>query len=169
MTKESFIKELNFKIDEELCYNEISNAANSVWISTVATENDGFEFIREKSNSNFFVGKLHRFPKTLLEIQNQNIEFNLEKSYITKCNPRYISTLHIDKGRNSAIIIPIGRNKGEIIFKPADDIEYRHTYTGPTLTKVDIPHGPINTSDSIRYSITLDIPGDYAENYNKKW
>ena len=72
MTKESFIKELNFKIDEELCYDEISNAANSVWISTVATENDGFEFIRDKSNSNFFVGKLHRFPKTLLEIQNQN-------------------------------------------------------------------------------------------------
>lgn len=169
MTKESFIKELNFKIDEDLCYDEISNASDSVWISTLATGKDGFEFTRDKTNCNFFVGKLYRFPKTLQEIKNQNIEFNLEKSYITRCNPRYISTLHIDKGRTSAIIIPIGQNKGEIVFKLSNDFEYKHTYTGPTLTKVDIPHGPINTSDSIRYSITLDIPGDYTENYNKKW
>ena len=74
---------------------------------------------------------------------------------------------HIDPNRTTAIIIPLGNNKGKISFYFKKFKLFTYTYKSPTLTRVNILHSAENDSDQIRYSVTLEVPGSYWTNVIK--
>jgi len=74
---------------------------------------------------------------------------------------------HIDANRQTALIVPLGNNKGRLSYYFFGKKVITHTYTGPLLSRVDLNHSAENDSPNIRYSITLEIPGSFLSNYFK--
>jgi hypothetical protein len=74
---------------------------------------------------------------------------------------------HKDANRETALIIPLGKNKGRISYYLFGHKFITHTYTGPLLSRVDVNHSAENDSEEIRYSITLEMPGSYLSNLIK--
>jgi hypothetical protein len=81
--------------------------------------------------------------------------------------PGYHMVPHIDANRKTALIIPLGSNKGKLSYYVFGKKIITHTYTGPLLSRVDVHHSAENDSLDIRYSITLEIPGSYWANLIK--
>jgi hypothetical protein len=71
---------------------------------------------------------------------------------------------HIDANRTTALIIPLGFNKGKISFYLGKKKIYTHVYNNPTLTRVNILHSAENDSTENRYSITIELAGSYWKN-----
>jgi hypothetical protein len=74
---------------------------------------------------------------------------------------------HVDANRKTAIILPLGENKGKLSYFIFNKKIITHKYTGPLLSRVDMFHSAENDSDNIRYSITLEVPGTYFQNFFK--
>jgi hypothetical protein len=72
---------------------------------------------------------------------------------------------HIDANRETAIIIPLGSNKGILNFYYKNILISRCRYKGPILSRVDVVHSAVNTSDEVRYSVSIEIPGSYSFNF----
>ena len=163
-----FLKKLNFQIDEQSCYDEIANKGRAVWFTAKNNPDGSLEFVKDKEGCQFYLGRLSKFPVTLSEVKKYIPDVNIENSYVTKCFPGYSMIPHKDANRSTAIIMPLGDNKGKIDFFLFGKKVHTHIYTGPTLTRVDVDHSAVNASDSIRYSVTVEVPNSYLKNYFKR-
>lgn len=164
-----FLKKLNFQISEQECRDEIASKTRSVWFTAKNNPDGSLDFVKDKEGCQFYLARIGKFPFTLSEILKYVPNINVANSYVTKCLPGYAMVPHKDANRSTAIIIPLGDNKGYIEFFVYGKVIHRHYYTGPTLTRVDINHSAVNTSDTIRYGITVEVPNSYFYNYFKKY
>lgn len=164
-----FAKHLNVDIDELVCINEITSAPRKYWFTAKNNKDGSLDFVKDKDDCQFYLARLSKFPKTLDIIQKHIPDLILKNSYVTKCLPMYSMIPHIDPGRETAIIIPLGKIKGSISFYLFDKKIYTYQYKGPTMTRVNINHSATNPSDTcIRYSITIEVPGSYFKNFIKR-
>ena len=163
-----FFKKLNHlgpEVEAEFLLEVLST--KSVWFTAKNLNNGSLEFVLDKPNGQFYMSRLTRFTNLVDTITELYPEANLKNSYITKCMPGYHMVPHIDANRKTALIIPLGNNKGKLSYYLFGKKIITHTYTGPLLSRVDRYHSAENDSTDIRYSITLEIPGSYWPNYVK--
>jgi len=169
MFSKSFIKPLSlidYHIEQDFI-DEIKDAKKSAWMTAVQHKDGSIDFVKDKPNAGFFTARLKKFPNIVKMISNVYPDVVIEHSYVTKLLPGYRMLPHIDKNRDTAILIPLGDNKGEIEFRVLGFKIHTHQYNGPTLARVDIVHSANNTSDEIRYALTLEVPGTFKENLDK--
>lgn len=124
-------------------------------------------FIHDKPDAGFFIARLKKFPNIVRQVLDLFPEVVIENSYATKLMPGYNMLSHVDKNRTTAIIVPLGLNKGELVHKIFGFTVNTHLYTSPTLSRVDVHHGANNNSDQIRYALTVEVPGTFYQNYSK--
>ena len=153
---------------EELFLTEVLNS-KVVWFTAVNLPGGALEFVRDKPDAQFFMARLTKFKQLSKIISEKYPEANLENSYATRCFPGYHMIPHIDANRQTALIIPLGTNKGKLSYYFFGKKLISHTYTGPLLSRVDRYHSAENDSPDIRYSITLESPGSFITNYLKYW
>lgn len=165
MFSKLFLKTLDIAIDENVCLEEIKTKGRNVWFTAKNNADGSLDFVKDKEDCQFYLGRIKKFPKTLSEVLKVVPELIIENSYVTNCYPGYSMIPHVDAGRKTAIIIPLGDNKGDISFYMFGKKIHTHKYTGATLTRVDVMHSAENPSDKNRYSITVEIPGAYLKNY----
>ena len=164
-----FAKHLDYNIDEDICYNEIVSAPRKFWFTAKNKEDGKLQFVGDKEDCQFYVAKIAKFPNTLNEILKYIPDVMVKNSYVTKCAPGYSMEPHIDPNRETAIIIPLGSNKGDISFFYRRARIYTYTYKGPTLTRVGVYHSATNPSTTdYRYGITVEVPGSYLANFLKR-
>ena len=84
--------------------------------------------------------------------QLKDIKFDPKKSHITKTLPQGGLPWHKDYKRKKALLIPIGTNKGTIIYE-----NFSFKYEGPTYITTNILHRTQNDSNINRYTIQLHI------------
>lgn len=164
-----FAKHLNINIDENTCVTEIEHAPRRYWFTARNNQDGSLDFVKDKDDCQFYLARLVKFPKTLEIIKNYIPDLIIKNSYVTKCLPLYTMVPHIDPGRDTAIIIPLGNNKGNISFYIFNKLIYTYQYKGPTITRVNMNHSAHNPSTTdIRYSITVEVPGSYLTNFIKR-
>ena len=154
------------KDTEQDFLNEILNS-KSVWFTAINHGDGRLEFVMNKPDCQFYMSRLTKFPKLCKKILELYPEANLVNSYVTKCFPGYHMIPHVDANRKTAIILPLGENKGKLSYFIFNKKIITHKYTGPLLSRVDMFHSAENDSDNIRYSITLEVPGTYFQNFFK--
>lgn len=159
------LKPLNPLLEQEFIY-DIKNSKPYIWIAADGMSDGTIGFMKDRGNAGFLTAKLKRFPNIVQVIRELYPNVNINNSYVTKLMPRYEMKTHIDKNRETAILVPLGENKGTISHSIYGFRINTHTYTGPALARVDIPHSANNTSDEIRYALTLEAPGSFKENIN---
>lgn len=160
-----FFKRLGCEVPEQEWLEQIKNSKQNIWWTAVNQPDGTLKFVIDKPNSQFYLAKLVKFPNIVEHLQSLFPDLIVENSYITKCAPHYHMVPHIDPGRQTAIIIPLGHNKGKLSFYFFGKKVYSLDYSGPTLTRVNINHSAENDSDDIRYGITIEVPGSYFTNY----
>ncbi len=163
-----YCKELDSLGCEESLLSEIKEAGEKIWWTARNNEDGTLTFVKDKPAGGFYLARLKRFPRIVESILAAYPDAIIENSYITKCLPKYHMVPHVDPGRTTAIIIPLGENKGRISFYYKEFKLYTHTYNGPTMTRVNILHSAENDSDENRYAITIEVPGSYLSNYFKR-
>lgn len=168
MYNKLFCKELPVLGCESELLEEIKGAGDKIWWTAKNNPDGTLTFVKDKPNGGFYLSRLKRFPKLVEAILSAYPDAIIDNSYATKCLPNYRMVPHIDPNRTTAIIIPLGENKGKISFYYKNIKLYTHTYRGPTMTRVDILHSAENDSDSSRYAITIEVPGGYASNYFRR-
>ena len=151
-------------VPEDVFLYEIKNKKCNWFVAKKQDENR-LNFVKNKSNASFFLSKLKNFPFISSFINNSIPNAIIENSYITKCEPGYEMEKHIDKNRRTAIIMPLGKNKGVLNYYYKKLKIASCVYRGPILSKVDVLHSAKNTSDEVRYSVTVELEGDYLKNY----
>lgn len=152
-------------VPENIFLDEIKSLDKNIWFTAKNTGNYKLDFVKDKPQASFYLARIKKFPKILKFVQETFPEAIIPNSYITKCDPGYSMEKHIDAGRETAIIIPLGENKGIINFYIKDFLISKCRYKGPTLSRVDVVHSAVNISDQTRYSLTIEIKGSYWENY----
>lgn len=138
-----------------------------IWWTAVDNPDGSLTFVKNKPDAKFFMTRITSFPKILEKMKSMYPEMVIETSYVTKCMPNYSMVPHVDANRSTAIITPIGPNKGNLSFYLANKKVYTHVYTGPVLARISAMHSAENYSPDIRYSITIGMPGTYWQNYLK--
>ena len=149
---------------EEAFITDIKNSKSYIWITADGLSDGTIGFIKNKPDAGFFTAKLKRFQNIIKTVNKLYPTVNINNSYVTKLMPHYIMKTHIDKNRTTAILIPLGCNKGILTHSLYGIQINTHIYDGPTLARVDIPHSATNTSNEIRYALTLEVPGTFKEN-----
>ena len=149
---------------EDMFLQEIKNGKSYYWITADGMPDGTIGFMKNKVDAGFFTARLKRFPKIVEVIKELYRKVNINNSYVTRMLPRYVMKMHIDKNRDTAILIPLGSNKGSITHEVDGVAVGTHIYSGPALARVDIMHSASNTSDEIRYALTLEAPGTFEEN-----
>lgn len=153
---------------EQTFIEEIESVNSKVWFSALQHPDGSIDFVKNNPNSGFYTATLRRFPNIVNYISQQYPDVVIKNSYVTKMLPGYCMKPHIDKNRDTVILMPLGENKGEIDFYILNFKCHTHVYTCPILARVDKLHAANNTStDTIRYALTLEIPGTYNENKHK--
>ena len=159
------LKKLEEPVEQSFLYEVLNTKA--VWFTAVNLPDGGLEFVRDKPDAQFFMASLTKFTSLAKKINELYPAANLENSYVTKCFPGYHMVPHIDANRQTALILPLGNNKGKLSYYFFGKKFITHHYTGPLLSRVDLYHSAENDSPNIRYSITLEIPGSFLPNYFK--
>ena len=151
---------------ENMLLSEVLST-KSIWFTAKNLDDGSLEFVLNKPDGQFYMSRLTKFTNLIDKITELYPEANLKNSYITRCMPGYHMVPHIDANRKTALIIPLGNNKGKLSYYVFGTKIMTHTYTGPLLSRVDRYHSAENDSPNIRYSITLEIPGSFLSNYFK--
>ena len=159
------LKNLDPVIETEFL-SEILNT-RSVWFTAKNNDDGSLEFVMNKPDGQFYMSRLTKFTNLLEKITELYPGVNPKNSYVTKCYPGYHMVPHKDANRETALIIPLGNNKGKLSYYVFGKKILTHTYTGPLLSRVDWYHSAENDSPDIRYSITLEMPGSFVSNYFK--
>jgi hypothetical protein len=130
------------------------------WTITRKQNTSNLNFsVTNTTNVGISVIKLNTVWNELIILEPNLIEFDpdLTKCWVTKMAPGGGIFSHVDYKRDIAKLIPIGPNKGEIHYhlhwkwKPF----YTYKYTGPTLTRTNIPHSVKNETGEDRYVIQI--------------
>ncbi len=156
------LKKFNIQLEET--FLEEILATRSIWFTAVNNPDGSLTFVKDKPDGQFYMARLTKFKKLSKTLAQLFPTANQENSYVTKCLPGYHMVPHKDANRQTALIIPLGKNKGKLSYYFFGKKLLTHNYTGPLLSRVDIDHSAENDSDQIRYSITLEMPGSYLSN-----
>lgn len=148
---------------EDVFLNEILNT-RSIWFTALNNPDGSLTFVKDKPDGKFYMARLTKFKKLSAKITELFPTANQDNSYVTKCLPGYHMVPHKDANRQTALIIPLGTNKGKLSYYLFGQKILTHSYTGPLLSRVDVDHSAENDSEDIRYSITLELPGTYLSN-----
>jgi len=159
------LKTLDPQVEDEFLSEILST--KSVWFTAKNNDDGSLEFVLNKPDGQFYMSRLTKFTKLLDKIKEMYPGVNPKNSYVTKCYPGYHMVPHKDANRETALIIPLGTNKGKLSYYFFNKKVLTHTYTGPLLSRVNWYHSAENDSLDIRYSITLEIPGSFLSNYFK--
>lgn len=157
-------KKINIKLPNE---NKIHSYLKSIpeedWEGWTITRKENTRHLNFKVTKSTNVGihviKLKNVWDDLIRLEPNLVMFdpNLRKCWVTKMIPGGGIFSHVDYKRDVAKLIPIGPNKGEIHYhlhwkwKPF----YTYKYTGPTLTRTNIPHSVKNETGADRYVIQI--------------
>jgi hypothetical protein len=144
-----------------------SIAKNKMWWTAKNNDDGSLTFVADKPNAGFYMARLKKFPNIVNAVLEAYPDAIIDNSYVTKCLPGYHMVPHVDANRTTAIIIPLGDNKGKISYYFKNYKIFTHTYRGPTLTRVNMLHSAENDSEKNRYSITIEVPGSYRSNFFK--
>jgi len=139
--------------------------ANKMWWTAKNNDDGSLTFVADKPNAGFYMARLKKFPNIVKAVLEAYPDAMIDNSYVTKCLPHYHMIPHVDANRTTAIIVPLGNNKGKISFYYKKFKLYTHTYRAPTMTRVNMLHSAENDSDEDRYSITIEVPRGYLANY----
>jgi hypothetical protein len=159
------LKNLNPQVEEDLLSEILSTKA--VWFTAKNNKDGSLEFVLDKPDGQFYMSRLTKFTNLLETVKELYPGVNPKNSYVTKCFPGYHMVPHKDANRETALIIPLGNNKGKLSYYILGKKLITHTYTGPLLSRVNWYHSAENDSSDIRYSITLEMPGSFLSNYFK--
>jgi hypothetical protein len=159
------LKPLDLQLEKSFLSEILST--KSVWFTAKNNEDGSLEFVLNKPDGQFYMSRLTKFTNLLNKVTELYPGVNPKNSYVTKCYPGYHMVPHKDANRETAIIVPLGSNKGQLSYYVFGKKILTHTYTGPLLSRVDWNHSAENDSPDIRYSITLEIPGSFVSNYFK--
>lgn len=160
------LKSLPIEVEQSFT-EEIVNSRKSIWLSARQHDGGSIDFVKENTESGFYTARLKRFPNIVQYLRLHYPDVVIEHSYVTKLLPGYHMKPHIDKNRDTAILMPLGTNKGEIEFYQFGIKIHTHEYNSPIIARVDKVHGANNTSDDIRYALTLEVSGLFKENKDK--
>lgn len=166
MLSHIFCKPLDDKSDNFDYMSEILST-RVIWWTAVNNPDGSLTFVKNKPDAKFFMTRITSFPKILEKMKSMYPDMVVETSYVTKCLPNYDMIPHEDANRSTAIITPIGSNKGNLSFYLAGKKVYTHVYKGPILARISATHSAENRSPDIRYSVTIGMPGSYWSNYLK--
>ena len=165
-----YFKKLSSKLNEDFALNEIMSCSKNVWWGASDEYKNGTPvFNKGTTQTKFFMSRIENFPDLTAELIKLYPCIVVKNSYVTKCKPRYQMIPHIDKGRSTAIIMPLGKNKGQLCFYQGSQVVRTVNYTSPILANVSKMHSAINNSDTDRYSITIEVSGSYYLNLVKYW
>lgn len=169
MFSKFILKEINgVDKDMEMSFlKTITNTKGVMWVTASTNSASAVQFVKDRAGAGFFTARLKKFPSIVNEILKRYPEVVVEHSYVTKLTPHYKMLPHIDKNRKTAILMPLGENKGEIVYSKYGIPFHTHVYGGPIVSRVDIVHGANNTSSEPRYALTLEIPGEFSDTRNK--
>ena len=159
------LKPIGLPVEEEFL-SEILNT-KAAWFTAKNNEDGSLEFVLNKPNGQFYMARLTKFTNLLAKVTELYPGLNPTNSYVTKCFPGYHMVPHKDANRETALIIPLGANKGKLSYYLFGRKIITHTYKGPLLSRVDCYHSAENDSLDIRYSLTLEMPGSFLSNYFK--
>lgn len=159
------LKPIDLALEDEFL-TEIQST-KAAWFTAKNNEDGSLEFVLNKPNGQFYMARLTKFTNLLNNVTKLYPGLNPINSYVTKCFPGYHMVPHKDANRATALIIPLGNNKGKLSYYILGKKIITHTYTGPLLSKVDWYHSAENDSLDIRYSLTLEMPGSFLSNYFK--
>jgi len=159
------VKKVDSSLEDQFL-NEILNT-KAVWFTALNNPDGSLTFVKDKPDGKFYMARLTKFKKLSQTIKELFPTANQENSYVTKCLPGYHMVPHKDANRETALIIPLGKNKGKLSYYFFGKKLLTHTYTGPLLSRVDVSHSAENDSEEVRYSITLELPGSYLSNLIK--
>jgi len=143
------------------------HSTKAAWFTAKNNEDGSLEFVLNKPNGQFYMARLNKFVNLLAKVTEFYPGVNPTNSYVTKCFPGYHMVPHKDANRETALIIPLGNNKGKLSYYILGKKIITHAYTGPLLSRVDWYHSAENNSPDIRYSLTLEMPGSFLSNYFK--
>ena len=159
------LKPIESTLEDEFLSEILSTKA--AWFTAKNKDDGSLEFVLNKSNGQFYMSRLTKFTNLLAKLKELYPDLNPVNSYVTKCFPGYHMVAHKDANRETALIVPLGHNKGKLSYYVMGKKILTHVYTGPVLSKVNWYHSAENDSVDIRYSITLEIPGSFLSNYFK--
>ena len=115
--------------------------------------------VTKTTNVGISVIKLNSVWDDLIRLEPNLVKFDpdLTKCWVTKMAPGGGIFSHLDYKRYTAKLIPIGPNKGEIHYHLHWKLKpfYTYKYTGPTLTRTNIPHSVRNDTGKDRYVIQI--------------
>lgn len=147
--------------------SQIASSTEKIWWTAKNNADGSLIFVKNKPNARFYMAKLHHFPNIVDKILEQYPYAMIKNSYVTKCFPGHHMVPHIDPNRTTAIIVPLGNNKGKLSYYLWNKKIMTHAYKGPVLSRVNWMHSAENDSDQIRYGLTLEVPGSYLSNFFK--
>lgn len=163
-----FYKHLTgFSFPEDEFLESIIDSNKKLWFAAKNEKNYELKFVKDKKDCGFYLARIKNFSNIVQSVCRCIPNAIIENSYITKCSPGYAMEKHIDSNRKTAIIIPLGKNKGILNFYYKKFKISTCRYRGPTLTRVDIVHSAVNVSEDYRYSITIEIAESYFRNFFK--
>ncbi len=158
-TKYGFmLQKINLNIDHDLILSEITNPKLR-WFGWNFKNYDKDRTITsidwgKSSEIGVFSLRFTKHQDTILKAipQLKDIKFDAKKSHITKTLPQGGLPWHKDYKRSKALLIPIGTNKGKILYK-----NFSFKYEGPTYITTNVLHRTKNDSNINRYTIQLHI------------
>ena len=159
------LKPIDSSLEDEFLAEILSTKA--AWFTAKNNKDGSLEFVLNKPNGQFYMARLTKFKNLLTKVTELYPGLNPTNSYVTKCFPGYHMVPHKDANRETALIIPLGSNKGKLSYYILGKKIITHTYTGPLLSRVNWYHSAENDSPNIRYSLTLEMPGSFLSNYVK--
>ena len=158
-TKYGFmLQKINLDIDHEMILKDITNPKLR-WFGW-----NFKNFAKDRTITSIDWGKTSeigvfslRFSKHIGTVmkaipQIKEIKFDAKKSHITKTLPNGGIPWHKYFKRSKALLIPIGSNKGTIIYE-----NFSFKYEGPTYITTNVLHMTKNDSNINRYTIQLHI------------
>jgi hypothetical protein len=152
-------KTIKLDIDEQAIIKVLSNELRG-WVGfSLDTENSSLQ-IGRVSEGGYYAKRWTQVEEKLKPyIDLSQIDFDPEKSLVSKTGPGGFAKPHYDLGRSVALLIPLGDNKGKLTFHmPYRHLPiWQHQYTGPTLIRSTVLHSMLNTSKKERYCIQLHI------------
>jgi hypothetical protein len=153
-------KSISIPLNEQKIIEVLEEEHRGWFGMSVDPDDQKLRILRKHSDGDYW-GKSWTLVAKKLEpyIDLTGIDFDPERSLVGRTGPYGFAGPHTDRGRARALIIPLGKNKGQLTFHlPLFKIPmWRHSYTGPTVIRSNIFHSMSNNSDCPRYAIQLHI------------
>lgn len=152
-------KTIKIDMDEEAIIKVLSSELRG-WIGFSLDLNNSSLQIGRVSEGGYYAKRWTQVEEKIKPyIDLSHVNFDPEKSLVSKTGPGGFARPHVDLERSRALLIPLGDNKGRLTFHiPYKRLPiWQHHYTGPTLIRSNVLHSMVNDSEKERYCMQLHI------------